>query len=147
MCSAAGICVVFNTNGKYMYVCRTTIQASNLAKSMCHEILKEEDDEVASLDEQQQLDDLLDEQNGNISEKLTNLSLNDKDDADSVAGLNGNNIANDSDRIGAAKNKKKTKKAANSINAAKVAAECDSNDNKLDSAANDELIKDVDVHA
>lgn len=75
-------------------------QVSNLAKSMCHEILKEEDDDdVQSLDDddednddnddddnndndtenvvecQKQIDDLLDEQNGNLGVKFTNLQI------------------------------------------------------------------------
>lgn len=121
---------------------RTTNQASNLAKSMCHEILKEEDDEVESLDDvagdcatKAHLDDLLDEQNGNISAKLTSLTLNDNaNDDDSVAGLNGNTIANDSNRISATKIKKKAKKGTNSINTGKLSTtiECDSNENKVD---------------
>lgn len=110
---------------------------------MCHDILKEEDDEVESLDEAtgdddvaQPIDDLLDEQNGNISAKLTQLTLNDTANDDSVAGLNGNSMENDNaDRLNATKTKKKTKKGTNSINNAVklggAANDCDSNDNKL----------------
>lgn len=113
----------------------TTNQASNLAKSMCHEILKEEDDEVASLDDdgvdvcvnKAHLDELLDETNGNISAKLTTLTLNDNIESAvaTATGQNGNNIAaNDSDRTANNnKSKKKSKKGA------KLS---DSNDNKLD---------------
>lgn len=143
---------------------------------MCHEILKEEDDEVESLEDdgagdcatKAHLDDLLDEQNGNISAKLTSLTFNDNVNDDSVAGLNGNTIANDSNRISATKMKKKAKKGTNSINAGgklSTSIECDSNDNKLDAdegsdvsaleasddrlAVSDDLIKDdaVNVHA
>lgn len=130
---------------------------------MCHEILKEEDDEVESLhddddryDDKDHLDDLLDEKNGNnISAKLTSLTLN--DNADSVAGLNGSAIINDSVT--------KTKKRANKgVNPNLMAGdECDSNDNKIDDDSNasalnvgdeqlaqtGDIIKDdaVDVHA
>lgn len=141
---------------------------------MCHDILKEEDDEVVSLDEtsddcvnDKPLNDLLDEQNGNISAKLTQLTLNDDTVTDETvaASLNGNPIASDNnDRHNATKNKKKSKKGANSINnAGKLSADndCDSNDNKLEEGDNTattddrlaqpgvEPIKDdaVDVHA
>lgn len=141
---------------------------------MCHDILKEEDDEVVSLDEtsddcvnDKPLNDLLDEQNGNISAKLTQLTLNDDTVTDETvaASLNGNPIASDNnDRQNATKNKKKSKKGANSINnAGKLSADndCDSNDNKLEEGDNTattddrlaqpgvEPIKDdaVDVHA
>lgn len=141
---------------------------------MCHDILKEEDDEVVSLDEtsddcvnDKPLNDLLDEQNGNISAKLTQLTLNDDTVTDETvaASLNGNPIASDNnDRQNATKNKKKSKKGANSINnAGKLSADndCDSNDNKLEEDDNTattddrlaqpgvEPIKDdaVDVHA
>lgn len=132
---------------------RTTNQVLNLAKSMCHEILKEEDDEVESLDDvatKDQLDELLDEQNGNITAKLTNLTLNDNENTnentdavanvnvDEAAGVNGNGAANASDRIGNTKNKKKTKKGTNSINTNKLSTgtECDSNENKFDADSN-----------
>lgn len=142
---------------------------------MCHDILKEEDDEVVSLDEtsddcvnDKPLNDLLDEQNGNISAKLTQLTLNDDTVTDDTvaASLNGNPIASDNnDRQNATKNKKKSKKGANSINnAGKLSADndCDSNDNKLEEGLDNtattddrlaqpgvEPIKDdvVDVHA
>lgn len=107
---------------------------------MCHEILKEEedddddvedvedvDDEVKSLNEVSDVkhcDDLLDEQNGNITEQLTNLTLNEDSMPDTAANLNGNDVADDSDK---GKNKKTGKKPTK---AGEI--ECDSNDNKLD---------------
>lgn len=125
----------------------TTNQASNLAKSMCHEILKEEDDEVASLDDgadvcvnKTQLDELLDETNGNISAKLTTLTLNDNTESvDSTAaiGLNGNNITvadNDTDRLGNNNNKSKKNKSKKGAANTKLS---DSNDNKTDDDNND----------
>lgn len=108
---------------------------------MCHDILKEEDDEVESLDEatgdcdnDKPHNDLLDEQNGNISIKLNQLTLNDDTaNEDTVASVNGNPIAKDSsDRLNTTKNKKKNKK--NSIKSS--TNECDSNDNTLDEDAN-----------
>lgn len=131
---------------------------------MCHEILKEEedDDDVSSIDDvsnKKHLDNLMDEQNGNtITAKLTNLTLNENTDA--TAGVNGNTITNDSDRLTATAKaaKKKSKKGTNSIKLLSAGDECDSNDNKLDHGnnasaleANDDQssIKDdvVDVHA
>lgn len=135
----------------------TTNQASNLAKSMCHEILKEEDDEeeeeeVASLDDgadvcvnkTAHLDELLDETNGNISAKLTTLTLNDNTDTSVatcttdtvITGLNGNNITeaanNDTnDRMGNNNNNNKSKKNKSKKAAANTKLS-DSNDNKTD---------------
>lgn len=115
---------------------------------MCHEILKEEDDEVASLDEdgvnKDHLDELLDETNGNISAKLTTLTLNDNN-TESVAGttatttgLNGNNVtaANDTDRMGNSNNNKSKKKSKKG--AAKLS---DSNDNKTDEDNNESTLE------
>lgn len=113
---------------------------------MCHEILKEEDDEVASFDEDKAAD-LLDDKNGNnISAKLTSLTLNDNDNDndidndndndndESVAGLNGSTMINESDRINATKSKKKAKKGGNTK--IPTGIECDSNDNKIDEESN-----------
>lgn len=107
---------------------------------MCHEILKEEDDEVASFNEDKAAD-LLDEKNGNnISAKLTSLTLNDNDNDigndndESVAGLNGSTMINESDRLDATKSKKKAKKGANTK--IPTGIECDSNDNKIDEESN-----------
>lgn len=109
---------------------------------MCHDILKEEDDEVVSLDEatgdcanDKPHNDLLDEQNGNISIKLNQLTLNDDTAGeDTVASVNGNPIANENqDRLNTTKNKKKNKK--NSIKSS-TNNDCDSNDNTLDEDAN-----------
>lgn len=102
---------------------------------MCHEILKEEDDEETTLNETadvKHLDELLDEENGNITAQLTNLTLDESATTDTAANLNGNAVDNDSDRINAGKSKKKGKKAANSINKLTADGECDSNDNKVD---------------
>lgn len=120
---------------------------------MCHEILKEEeeddddDDEVSSTDDisnKKHLDDLLDEQNGNtITAKLTNLTLNENngnETMDTVAGVNGNTIPNESDRLSVTtklNTKKKSKKGTNSIKLASTdSVECDSNDNKLEDGSN-----------
>lgn len=109
---------------------------------MCHEILKEEDDEVASLDENStaaggadicatqsdHLDELLDETNGNLTDKLTTLTLNDNAESVATASLNGNDTtaSNDIERMdNANKSKKKTKKGSNS-------KAFDANDNKTD---------------
>lgn len=101
---------------------------------MCHEILKEEDDEVASLNDEK-VPDSLDETNGNnISAKLTSLTLNDNDNDESVACLNGSNIINENDRINATKSKKKGKKGANTK--LSTGTECDSNDNQIDDENN-----------
>lgn len=115
---------------------------------MCHEILKEEDDEVASLDDvssdKKHLDELLDEQNGNLTAKLTNLTLDESTEnadqsGDDIDGINGNSTTNtnasNNDRLNSANakaNKKKSKKGTNSITVATADIECDSNDNKLD---------------
>lgn len=117
---------------------------------MCHEILKEEDDdEVESLDDEgfvvnkSHLDDLLDEQNGNISAKLTSLTLNDNED--SVTGLNGSTNATegsgdcDGDGGDATKSKKKPKKGTN--NKVSGGTECDSNDNKIDEEINESALE------
>lgn len=121
------------------FVYRTTNQALNLAKSMCHDILKEEDDEVESIhdDHDDDEDDILDEKNGNsISAKLTSLTLNDNDNSDLPAtGVNGSTNINDSDLINATKSKKKTKKGTNSKISTGI--ECDSNDNKIDDESNE----------
>lgn len=102
---------------------------------MCHEILKEEeDDEVTTPDETADVKHLdeLDEQNGNITAQLTNLTLNESETTDPATNLNGNTVDNDSDQISPTKTKKKAKRAANSINKLTADVECDSNDNKLD---------------
>lgn len=103
---------------------------------MCHEILKEEDDELTALNEAADVEHLgesLDEQNGNITTQLGNLTLDESATADTAnANVNGNAGDNDSERNGTGKNKKKGKKAANSINKVTAGAECDANDNKLD---------------
>ena len=118
---------------------------------MCHDILKEEEDDEVSIDDvsnKKHLDDLLDEQNGNITAKLTNLTLNENDVAD--AAVNGNTITNENDRMATTTNikmttttatkttttKKKSKKGTNSIKLVSTDVECDSNDNKLDDGSN-----------
>lgn len=105
---------------------RTTNQASNLAKSMCHDILKE-DDEAASLDgntTESSDANVLDEQNGNIDAKLANLSL-----ADTVKTVNGNN-GNDKTGITKANHKSEAKNGANVVNNnGDNGAATDSNDN------------------
>lgn len=119
---------------------------------MCHEILKEEDDEVASLDDgvnKAHLDELLDETNGNISAKLTTLTLNDNNTESvttaittaSTTGLNGNNVtaANDADRLGNNNNNKSKKKPKKG--GANTVKSSDSNDNKTDEDNNQSTLE------
>lgn len=113
---------------------------------MCHEILKEDDDEVTKMDDisaaavrmnqADHPDELLDDTNGNISDKLSTLTLNNNAESakigipvivtSSSASVNGNNIAenNDTERTGNNnKLKKKSKEETSKIT-------YDSNDNK-----------------
>lgn len=125
---------------------------------MCHDILKEEDDDVPSLgdatdsgsEDKTPTDNLLDEKNGNINAKLSNLTLNENNG--NPITLNGNTVDDDDDTEcssavtkGSANknaNKKKTKKVANNNNN-------NNNDNKTDgsgSQSNDDVNSDILSH-
>lgn len=99
---------------------------------MCHEILKEEeeDDEVTSSDDggqcHKEIDELLEEQNGNLGEQFTNLNICDNNttdtrsngDIDTPEKGNGNNSSNtNNNQLNNKKhNLKQTKKGTNNNN-------------------------------
>lgn len=138
---------------------------------MCHDILKEEDDDIPASDGEKSAgaaaakdaakeEATPAEQNGNISTKLATLSLDDDNKGETITTINGNNIEsetaepNDNAKPEATvANKKKGKKAAannnnNNNNSADSAEGGD--DSAVDTAANhksaspsDELINDA----
>lgn len=105
---------------------------------MCHDILKEEDDDlpVANSEKQKVSDEILDEQNGNVSTKLSNLSINDNHDDKTT--VNGNTIdvsntkINGDDDIIAKKTGKKGNNNNNNNDNNKIGTEHDSNDQSAD---------------
>lgn len=132
---------------------------------MCHNILKEEDDDIPASDGEKSAgtpaakeEATLAEQNGNISTKLATLSLDDDNKSETITATNGNNIESEAAEPNdnavpevTATNKKKGKKAAanNNNNNSAESAEggkddaVDTADNHKSAPPSDELINDA----